>query len=248
MLEAHLDDTTDAASRRPAQRAAALAWIGGFLPAAGASLLDLGCGPGLYAEALARSGHAVTGLDLSASSIACARKRASAAGLSIGYRVADYLRDDLGSGYGLAMMIYCDFGALRPADESAILRRVRDALAPGGLFVFDVFGPEFGAAAKESRSWHASAGAGFWSREPHLVLEETFVYPEEGCAAHQSLVLAEGKERALYRSWDRWFTEAELARLLGEAGFRLETLRRDLVAPNDFAPSEVLFAAARRVG
>lgn len=271
LLEAQLDDSTDAASRAPAQRERAIAWIEALLPGGSAAwasggpsgrrlgVLDLGCGPGLYAQAMAAKGAAVTGVDCSLPAIERARSRAAALSLPIDYRAGDYFACELGAsggtsggadegrGYDLALMIYCDFGVFSPAAASAMLGRVRSSLAEGGLFVFDVFCPSFLSSRREARSWELVEGPGFWSPKPHLVLEEDFVYPEELCACRQYLVLAEGEEPALYRTWDRGYDEEELASLLASSGFALERVGREVVAPNDFAPSGVLFAAARKV-
>lgn len=53
----------------------------------GARLLDVGCGGGLLAEALARAGAEVTGIDLAPGMIEVARLHAAAAGLQIDYRL-----------------------------------------------------------------------------------------------------------------------------------------------------------------
>lgn len=50
-------------------------------------ILDIGCGAGLAAEALARRGHDVLGLDASVPAIAAARRHAEGAGLTLLYRV-----------------------------------------------------------------------------------------------------------------------------------------------------------------
>jgi 2-polyprenyl-6-hydroxyphenyl methylase / 3-demethylubiquinone-9 3-methyltransferase len=55
----------------------------------GASVLDVGCGGGLLAEALARRGAHVQGIDLSPAMITTAQLHASESGLSIDYRVQD---------------------------------------------------------------------------------------------------------------------------------------------------------------
>jgi len=52
----------------------------------GLTLLDVGCGAGLAAEALARRGASVTGLDMAAEALEAARFHAAAEGLSIHYR------------------------------------------------------------------------------------------------------------------------------------------------------------------
>jgi 2-polyprenyl-6-hydroxyphenyl methylase / 3-demethylubiquinone-9 3-methyltransferase len=54
----------------------------------GTRVLDVGCGGGLLAEALARAGATVTAIDLAPAMIEAARAHASAAGVTIDYRVA----------------------------------------------------------------------------------------------------------------------------------------------------------------
>jgi 2-polyprenyl-6-hydroxyphenyl methylase/3-demethylubiquinone-9 3-methyltransferase len=54
----------------------------------GARVLDVGTGAGILAEALARRGAVVTGIDLAEPSIAAARRHAEGAQLRIDYRVA----------------------------------------------------------------------------------------------------------------------------------------------------------------
>ncbi|HEU0100175.1 MAG TPA: class I SAM-dependent methyltransferase [Allosphingosinicella sp.] len=48
----------------------------------GLSVLDVGCGPGLYLEALAARGASVTGIDISPAMLALARQRLDKAGLA----------------------------------------------------------------------------------------------------------------------------------------------------------------------
>src|SRR5690606_3478741 len=55
----------------------------------GARVLDVGCGGGLLAEALARRGATVTAIDLAPAMIETARLHAAEAGLAIDYRVQD---------------------------------------------------------------------------------------------------------------------------------------------------------------
>jgi 2-polyprenyl-6-hydroxyphenyl methylase/3-demethylubiquinone-9 3-methyltransferase len=60
-------------------------WIGSRL-LVDARVLDLGCGAGIAAEALARRGHAVLGVDASAEAIAAAEAHAAGRGLTLEYR------------------------------------------------------------------------------------------------------------------------------------------------------------------
>jgi 2-polyprenyl-6-hydroxyphenyl methylase/3-demethylubiquinone-9 3-methyltransferase len=56
---------------------------------AGARVLDVGCGGGLLAEALAHQGAKVTGIDLAPAMIETARLHAAESGLDIAYRLQD---------------------------------------------------------------------------------------------------------------------------------------------------------------
>jgi SAM-dependent methyltransferase len=259
LLAAHLDEGGDAASRKPAAIDAAVAWILGRCrpsrpPVAArildlgsgpsARILDLGCGPGLYAERLAAAGCEVCGIDFNEASIAHARASAASRGLSIDYRLGSYLELEYPKGLDAAIMIYCDFGALDDSGRRAVLARLRGALRPGGLFVFDVFGSGIAERRAVGRRWSVHEG-GFWAPGPHLVLEEDFLYPEARSLTRQIVVVEAGGRTRVFRNHDSWFDEASIGKLLAEEGFSLEELRRDLVPPSDFASDDVLFAAAR---
>ena len=55
----------------------------------GLRILDVGCGGGIFCEALAARGAKVTGIDVSEQSIAVAREHAESMGLDIDYRVME---------------------------------------------------------------------------------------------------------------------------------------------------------------
>ncbi len=58
----------------------------------GARVLDVGCGAGTNSIFLARRGFRVSGVDLAPAAIAVAKKRATRAGLTVDFQVADALR------------------------------------------------------------------------------------------------------------------------------------------------------------
>jgi len=61
MLEAHLNPNIDAASRKPETIERSVNWLTQILDLKpGASILDLGCGPGLYASRFAQAGFHLT--------------------------------------------------------------------------------------------------------------------------------------------------------------------------------------------
>lgn len=249
MLRCHLDPNQDWASRRPALIRATIDWILALPFVAGCSggldILDLGCGPGLYAEALAQAGHRVAGIDLSARSLDWARKHAAELGLGIQYRHGNYLELAEEACYDLVMMIYCDFGALTQAEQGAMLAKMLRALRPGGLLVFDVWGPDFArlSASRKEWSWQES---GFWSSRPHLLLEEYRHFPELGVSVRRSAVL-DGETGALrvFHLRDWYYTPPAISGKVETAGFASAAVHGSVVRSPDF-DAEVLFVTARK--
>ena len=123
MLAYHLNETGDAASRNHAFLDRSADWIvSHFGLGSGSKVADFGCGPGLYAQRLARAGAGVTGIDFSANSLRYAREGAVDEGLDIEYVEADYLGFETNRRFDLIMMIMCDFCALSPDQRGSLLR------------------------------------------------------------------------------------------------------------------------------
>jgi 2-polyprenyl-6-hydroxyphenyl methylase/3-demethylubiquinone-9 3-methyltransferase len=63
-----------------------LGWISARAPLAGRDVLDVGCGGGILAEAMARAGARVTGIDLSEKPLRVAQLHLHESGLAVDYR------------------------------------------------------------------------------------------------------------------------------------------------------------------
>ncbi len=228
MLRAHLDPEEDGASRKLAFIEASVSWLVDYAKlTSGTAVLDLGCGPGLYTERLARRGCAVTGIDFARRSIAYAKTQAAQGGLAIDYIDDNYLTAPFPAVQDLIMMIYCDFGVLAGDEARLLLAKVYRALKPGGYFIFDVFTPERYRGKRLQKNWSAREG-GFWRPGPHLCLYQEFDYPAEQVFLDQYIIVEPDERIAVYRNWNRYYTPAAISALAAQAGFRVKELFGDV--------------------
>jgi SAM-dependent methyltransferase len=228
MLEAHLNPDIEAASRRPEIIDRSVKWLIETLGLkSGDSILDLGCGPGLYASRFARAGLQVTGVDYSRRSIEYATKHASENKLSICYRYQNYLELNDENQYQAAFLLYGDFCPLNPEQRSTLLRKIHLALKPGGRFVLDVSTREHRTKHGNKNGWYAAA-QGFWKPGPHLVLEDGFDYPEQSIWLDRYIVLETDGKVSVYLNWFQDYTPESIAAELSQAGFSVERLWGDL--------------------
>ena len=106
--------------------------------APGASVLDLGCGHGRIANALAKRGVRVTGLDYSEPSLEWARHEAADAGVDVEWIRGDMRQIRYALAYDAILSVYTSFGYFSDEENAALVHRVRAALRPKGAFFLDV--------------------------------------------------------------------------------------------------------------
>ncbi|HKF90472.1 MAG TPA: class I SAM-dependent methyltransferase, partial [Acidimicrobiia bacterium] len=168
---------------------------------AGERVLDVGCGPGRHALALARRGIDVVGVDLSEDFIALARDAAAADGVSARFEVGDVRDLAYDAEFGAAICL-CQggFGLLGGRDEAQALERIAAALRPGGRLALSAFSAAFAVRFLEEG--------------------ESFD-PITGVLHERSTVRNEDGEQEVFDLWTTCFTARELELLARHAGLEV---------------------------
>jgi SAM-dependent methyltransferase len=213
LLRFHLDGEVDVASRRTDFIEASVDWLAvAFDLGPGRRVIDLGCGPGLYTNRLARTGGGVVGVEFCARSIEHARAEAEREGLTVEHVLGDYLTVDLEPGYDLAIMIMCDYCALSPSQRRQLLERVGRLLAPGGSFLFDVYSHAAFETWDEQVAYGRDLMDGFWSAQPYYGFLNTFRYEAHRVVLEKYTIL----ERDRISEYFNWFAHYDVANLTAE--------------------------------
>ncbi|MEU7313014.1 class I SAM-dependent methyltransferase [Streptomyces sp. NPDC007083] len=178
---------------------------------AGARVLDLCCGPGVFTVPLARRGHDVTGVDLSPAMLDRARKRAADADAQITHVRADAREFESPGAFDVVLNMFTSFGYFEdPADNARVLHRMYACLTPGGTLVLDVAGKEL-LARKVTPPKVVRRG------EDLMVQTDTVL--DEWARLRSDWVLVRGER--VTRATLVWFvySAVELRRMVEEAGF-----------------------------
>lgn len=226
LLEIHLNPDLELASRKLDFIDKSVNWIRETVPPINyPKLLDIGCGPGIYAERFAKIGYEVTGVDFSKRSIEYARNIAKDQYLSITYLYQNYLELKLQDSYDFATMIYCDYGALSTENRELLMGKIYDRLKPGGKFLLDVSSIKQYDDLEESQTWEVQNG-GFWSPEKYLCFNANCKY-QDYTILSQYVVITQS-ETKIYYIWNHCFTKNSLIDEAIKAGFRPIQLYSDV--------------------
>ncbi len=231
MLEAHLNPDWDAASRSHAFLDKSVNWIAELAPPPHyTKLLDLGCGPGLYAERFAQAGYAVTGVDYSKRSIAYAKEQTALNHSGIHYSYQNYLTIDYTQKFDMITLIYCDYAPLPISDRLTLIQKVYQALKPGGKFIFDVFTPKM--RKQENRSWQYCENGGFYSEKPYLLLEAVYQYNDDDKTELSQYIVITEDDIKCYMVRQHFFTKESLISEMEPAGFHKFEFYGDIAGKN----------------
>jgi SAM-dependent methyltransferase len=212
----------------------------------GHSVLDLGCGPGLYATQLALRGLEVTGVDYAQCAIAYAQEQAEAQERAITYRYQDYLELEDEGAFDAVLLVNGDFSSHSPPERRRLLGNIHRALKPGGWLALEVVTRAHQSRYGIRNQWYVTEG-GVWRPGLHLVLEESFSYPQQAISLNQYVIADADGAVTVYRNWFQAFTPASIAAELEAQGFGVDLVGGGIRGAAYSEQSEWLSVLAQRI-
>ncbi len=228
MLQFHLSDSSEAASRnKEFIKKSVLFIIKELSLKQGDSVIDFGCGPGLYTHLLAQNKLNVTGVDISSNSLEYAKVMANKDKLDITYIKQNYLLFSPTIIYDAALLIYCDYCALNISQRKKLLANIYKSLKLGGDFFFDVFSLVAYEKREDITRFGRNLMDNFWSKNDYFCFANSFTYEKEKVYLDKYEIIEKNKRFTIY-NWLKYFTVEEIKKELLDANFLVTKIYSDV--------------------
>jgi D-alanine-D-alanine ligase len=184
-------------------------------------VLDVGCGTGRHAIAMAQRGYHVVGIDIAHTYLERARAAAQKQGLPIEFRHqrgADLTERNT---YDLALAYDHTLGFMTESELAAHFKRIQAALTKEGRLFLTLAGPKLipGRPYERTKSWSEQGDK--------LILSEKYL--KNGYRIERCIVIDKQKDALIeYHERQRAFALADVRALLSTAGFHPIVCLKDL--------------------
>ena len=239
MLKYHINPEHDIASRRQDIIIKTCRFISQYIGKP-SKICDFGCGPGLYTNELQQLKHDVIGVDVSKRSLAYAQEHNS----NVKYINMNYVTDTLNEQIDVAMLIYCDFGALTPTSRNQFLRNLHKTLKDDGLFFFDVFNDKRFEELEENTVNYEETDGFFMPGKAKITSQYT-KYPDMFLSL--SYYKAVGQKTIELYNWDKHYSHQEINTLMNDYGFIVIDYFSNTIGKKNYQNSDLFMFVCKKI-
>ena len=192
----------------------------------GSVLLDLACGSGRHAVALAERGYNVVGYDLGLHQLALASERAQSREQKVSFLQGDMREMAFENTFDGVLFWGASFGYFEEEKNLAVLRNVYKALKPGGNLLLDVPNRDFVVAQQPAQNWFEGDAA--------VCMDDMHVnFITSRLSVKRTLMMEDGRNKECTSSM-RLYGLHELGRMLHDIGFRVAQVSGAVTTPQIF--------------
>ncbi|MEM9774565.1 MAG: class I SAM-dependent methyltransferase [Chloroflexota bacterium] len=222
MLREHLTQEHGAASRKSEEILLQTDWLWRNIGlTVGNHLLDVTCGPGLYAAEFAQRGLRVTGTDFGPAAVAYARQLAIDKGVDSQVEVVetDVRTWHYPAGvYDHAIMLYGQLAVMTKDEAQTVLEGICNSLKPDGCLVIELLNQE--RVDKKDSTWWYTDEKRLWGDAPFMLLGERKWYAEDQISLERYYTIhLETGELEEVVLCDQTYSSSEMDKMLTKAGF-----------------------------
>ena len=178
------------------------------------SVMDFGCGPGLYTNLFEQKGIKTFGIDFSRNSIDFAKSQNK----NVTYINHNYLNVEVNHKFDLVIQIYCDFCVLSKSESDQLLQNVKRHLKPNGYFFFDVHNEIFFKNQIEQQNQFSETD-GFFIEGDAVIDHEVWKYENELVVLNHYQV--SGNRKFELYNWLQCYTKKSIEDKLIQNGFEI---------------------------
>jgi SAM-dependent methyltransferase len=207
----------------------------------GGKVLDLCCGPGRHAVALAKRGFAVTAVDRTRFLLEHARARAAQANLSVEFVLEDMRRFSRPATFDLIINFFTSFGYFEDqADDFRVLELICENLRPSGVFVLEMVSKE-----RLAREFQATTSRELPNGD---VLFERHQIVDDWTRVRNRWTLIRAGETRTFEFTHRIYSGQEMKDLLTKAGLAGARVYGDISgSPYGFDAQRLIAVACRSI-
>lgn len=206
------------------------------------SVLDLGCGPGLYSLRIAAKGLDVVGVDFSSRSIEYANKHNFFQNLR--YFENDILHFKMNERFDFCLLLFRIYNTFSENDRKRLLQNIRQHLNTDGYFLLDVPSEQLFSLENNLNIWNYDLDFKY-SSEKWAHLYSKIIYPNK-LVLNRSIYIFNDKQLLFY-DWVQFFSVSEIKKELINSGFKIVSVYNDINGGDFTSSSENIAVLCQKI-
>lgn len=178
----------------------------------GARVLDLACGLGRHAIAMAKLGYQVTGVDFNPRYLENAAAEADRAGVEVRWMVGDMRSLHVEEGFDGVYSYFTSFGYFSDRENEKVISNIVQSLRHSGRFLLDMANRDWILTHPQQRTWARQEDGAL------LMEEATLDLPSSRVISRLILIQPQGGAEVTKEFNLRLYTSAELTAMFARLG------------------------------